>query len=245
LIKRALPKQIKCVTNSLIEVLNSTSSSISLAKPRRASLTFAIEYASCTPDYFSVEYFSLPSPLPFISFDCSKVRHIKDDKKHRNIEKYEDPEGSTGSRPSATFLGDFSTQYHTSSVSHQTSIEMSSKMRATLFGTEENISEAKNVPNFESPSVRQCEPNNKRKREATTNTWGTKNCPSFPISLSKKVDMSPYPIYSPLPPTKLHARTSRSPKGSNGRSPCWSETTTIILTSVGTNRENSTIKAGV
>lgn len=245
MIKRALPKQIKCVTNSLIEVLNSTSSSISLAKPRRASLTFAIEYASCTPDYFSVEYFSLPSPLPFISFDCSKVRHIKDDKKHRNIEKYEDPEGSTGSRPSATFLGDFSTQYHTSSVSHQTSIEMSSKMRATLFGTEENISEAKNVPNFESPSVRQCEPNNKRKREATTNTWGTKNCPSFPISLSKKVDMSPYPIYSPLPPTKLHARTSRSPKGSNGRSPCWSETTTIILTSVGTNRENSTIKAGV
>ena len=125
-----------------------------------------------------------------------------------------------------TELGQYSSRYHSISAQYRCNAFAQATLKNNLF---QNVSNSfkkdegrvKNITSFRSPSP--CHTN--------TGKFSFSGGKVRKSAISKARDF-PYPIYSPLPPTKLPLRSSNTPKSNNGRSPCWSEAPTVIIQSI-------------
>lgn len=224
--KTSLSEQIRAVINSLVACTSKKKSD----DISRRSLSMILEYTDEAPDDFAPVYFGQPNhtnPLEKVSPGTNNLE--------RNQKQQEDK---------VTSIGGYSTEHHGAYVSYQQEESPSYTIKRRLFGEEDinpepsSTSKTKDIQQIKS-SIRSPSPNPAAKSSSgkyTNNSsvsW--KSRPSF-LSASPKGSVKkargpcPYPIYSPLPPTKL--RISHTPRSDNGRSPGLSEAPTIIVPSI-------------
>ena len=191
----------------------------SMLVPKQKSLSMVLEYTEETPDDYRPDFFTQSSPTNPLEETCARVQ---------NEDKVPQTKESTQlEMTGAVEIGNYSSKYHKTFASYKFHGEIHPQVKRRL-----NFDESRSSPTITVQKLSNKSPFRSPSPNAKNIPWGSKSSFSGSKNNSSTKRPSHYPIYSPIPPNKLHIRSTNTPKSSNDRSPCWSEVPTVIVQSV-------------